>query len=149
MDKAKFLFPTAYDTFALDMLKQVKVKFDESAVTDIICGQADGLTASLKPKLEGFEFDQKVKGFCSIVNERGYNIALRKLKDGYYMIKQQNCPVIAIATSYDQLCNEESGVYKELLEVEVVCESRIAAGAQSCNYRVTPSGRADNYDTLL
>lgn len=142
-EKAEMLFPTGYNTFALNVLNQVRVIFGEVAVSNVFCGLANDLVTSLKPKLEGLSFDKKVKKLCSLMNERGYDITLRKLQDGSYLLKQRNCPMVAVATSYDQICNEELRTYKELLEVNILRECRIAAGAVSCDYRIFPPAKTD------
>ena len=147
-DKAKMLFPTGYNTFALNVLKQVKTMFGEPVLAKIFCEQADDLIASLKPKLEGLGFDEKVKKLCSLLNERGYDITFRMLQDGSYLVKQRNCPMADVAASYDHICSEELRLYKELLEADVFRECRIAAGSESCDYRIFPPGRSGNLNVL-
>ncbi|MCI0487487.1 MAG: ArsR family transcriptional regulator [Blastocatellia bacterium] len=147
-DKAEILFPTGYNTFALNVLRQVKTMFGEPAVARIFCEQADDLIASLKPRLEGLGFDERVKKLCSLVNERGYDITFRRLQDGSYLVKQRNCPMVAVAASYDQICNEELRLYRELLETDVFRECRIAAGSQSCDYRIFPPGKPGSLNIL-
>lgn len=139
-DRAQILFPTGYNRFALDVLRQVKVLFGEPAVSKVFCNQADDLISSFKPKLEGLGFDDRVEKLCLLVNERGYDIVLRKMPDGSYLLRQRNCPMVAVATAYDQICNEEMRFYRELLGTEIFRECRIAAGSQSCDYRILPPG---------
>ncbi|MEW6208294.1 MAG: ArsR family transcriptional regulator [Acidobacteriota bacterium] len=139
-DKAAILFPTAYSNFALELLKQVRNLFGPSAVSKILTNQADETIRTIKPKIEGLGFDEKVRRLFSIVNERGYDVTIRKLKDGSYLIKQRNCPTPQIAASHQQICEEELRVYRELLGVELIRECRIVAGAQSCDYRIFPPG---------
>lgn len=136
--KAELLFPTGYNTFALNLLKQVTLQYGARAVTVVLGGQADELIALLKPQLEGLAFDAKVKKFSRLINERGYDVVIRKLQDGSYLVKQQNCPMIAVATSYNQICQEELRVYQEVLGAEVLRDCLISAGAQSCDYRILP-----------
>jgi predicted ArsR family transcriptional regulator len=139
-DKAAILFPTAYSNFALELIKQIRTLFGPVAISKIITGQADETIKTIKPEIEGLRFDEKVRKLFALINERGYEVSLRKLKDGSYLIMQRNCPTSQIAASYQQLCEEELRVYRELLGVELMRECRIVAGAQSCNYRVFPPG---------
>jgi predicted ArsR family transcriptional regulator len=136
--KAGMLYPTAYSAFALGLLKQVGSQFGERGLLRVLSGQADEMIASLKPAVEGLAFDAKVKRLSALINERGYAVILRRLKDGSYLLRQRNCPMIAVATVNNQICNEEIRVYREVLGVEVFRECRIAAGAQSCDYRILP-----------
>jgi len=139
-DKAAILFPTAYSNFALELLKQIRTLFGPSAISKILTSQADETIKTIKPEIEGLGFDEKVRKLFSLVNERGYEVTLRKLRDGSYLIRQRNCPTSQIAASHQQLCEEELRVYRELLGVELIRECRIVAGAQSCDYRVFPPG---------
>lgn len=136
--KAEMLFPTGYNTFALNLLKQVSVQFGLPAVTQVLGGQADDLIALLKPQLDGLAFDAKVKKFGHLINERGYDVVIRRLQDGSYLVRQQNCPMVAVATSYNQICHEELRAYQEILDAEVFRDCLISLGARSCDYRILP-----------
>lgn len=139
-EKAAMLFPTAYCDFALDLLRQVEELFGASALSNVISGQARNRGRLLKAQIDGLGFDTSVRRLFSIVNQRGFDVTVRKLKDGSYLIRQHNCPTSRVAASYVQLCEEELKTYRELLGVEVERQCRIVAGAQSCDYRVFPPG---------
>ena len=132
------LFPTAYNTFALGLLKQVGAQFGERGVLRVLGGQADEMIASLKKAVEGLAFDAKVKRLSALIDERGYAVILRRFKDGSYLLRQRNCPMVSVASGYGQICDEEIRIYREVLGTEVFRECRIAAGAQSCDYRILP-----------
>jgi predicted ArsR family transcriptional regulator len=136
--KAGMLFPTAYNTFALGLLKQVGAQFGERGVLRILGGQADEMIASLKKAVEGLTFDAKVKRLSALIDERGYAVILRRFKDGSYLLRQRNCPMVSVASGYSQICDEEIRIYREVLGTQVFRECRIAAGAQSCDYRILP-----------
>jgi predicted ArsR family transcriptional regulator len=137
-DKAELLFPNCYDEYALGVLKQVRTLYGERGVFRVIAGVADDLIASLRPRLEGLDFDRKVKRLASLINERGFDVMLRKLPDGSYLMRQRNCPMLAVASAHVQVCNEELRLYRQLLGTDVFRECRIASGAGSCDYRVLP-----------
>jgi DeoR family suf operon transcriptional repressor len=105
-------------------------------VNTVLGKQADDVSKSLRTDVEGLTFEKKVKRLSILVDERGYNVSLRKLRDGSYSWKQRNCPLLAVANVYCQLCDDELRVYRDLLETEVVRDCRIAAGAKSCDYRI-------------
>jgi predicted ArsR family transcriptional regulator len=142
-DKAELLFPKCYDEYALGVLKQVRTLYGERGVLRVIAGVADDLIALLKPQLEGLDFDKKVRRLASLINERGFDVMLRKLPDGSYLMRQRNCPMLAVASAHIQVCNEELRLYRQLLGTEVFRECRIASGAGSCDYRVLPPRSAN------
>lgn len=143
-EKSSLLYPTSYDSFALGLLKNVREMFGSDAVSRLINGHCNDNIKLMKSELEGLGFKEKVKRLSSLLNDRGYATSVRRLRDGSYLIEQHNCPMVALATLYEQFCNEELRLYKELLGVEVIRECRIAAGARSCNYRVFPESAASS-----
>ena len=146
-DKAELLFPNSYKALALGVIQKVGIEFGQQAVSTVLRKQSDDVSNGLKPAMHGLSFDKKVKRLSILVDERGYNVSIRRMRDGSYLWKQRNCPLLAVANVYCQLCDEELRVYRELLETEVVRDCRIAAGAGSCDYRIAqpiqPSGASD------
>lgn len=140
--KAEILFPTGYSAFALKVLNQVRTNFGEPGVSKVFSGQADDLIDSLKPELEGLNFNERIEKLVSLINERGYDIATCRLDDGSYIIKQRNCPIVKVASEFSQVCSEELRVYREVLGTEIHRECRIAAGAQSCDYVILPPAKS-------
>ena len=102
--KADMLFPTGYSALALKVLNQVKSNFGEPGLSKVFCGQADDLIDSLKAELEGLNFNERIEKLASLINDRGYDIATCPLEDGSYIIKQQNCPIVKVASEYSQVC---------------------------------------------
>lgn len=143
-EKASLLYPTSYDSFALALLKNVREMFGAEAVSQLINSHCNDNINLLKPQLEGLGFKDKVKRLSGLLNDRGYATSVRGLRDGSYLIEQHNCPMVALALLYEQFCSEELRLYRELLGVEVIRECRIAAGAQSCNYRVFPESASSH-----
>ena len=139
-DKAELLFPNSYKALALGVIQKVGAVFGQQGVSTVLRKQADDVAKTLKPAMQGLSFEKKVKKLSILVDERGYNVSLRRLRDGSFLWKQRNCPLLAVANVYCQLCDEELRVYRDLLETEVVRDCRIAAGASSCDYRISPPG---------
>jgi predicted ArsR family transcriptional regulator len=135
-EKAELLFPTSYDAFALDLIRTVNGLFGRQAVTRVIRAQAHALATTLKPALRELGFDERVKTLAAIVDERGYNVAVRRLRDGSYSWKQRNCPLITVANAYCQVCDEELRLYNRLLGTEVVRDCRMSAGARTCDFKI-------------
>ena len=135
-DKAELLFPSSYKAFALGVIQKVGVVFGPQAVSTVLQRQADDVSKSLMADVQGLTFEKRVKRLAILVDERGYNVSIRKMRDGSFSWKQRNCPMLAVANVYCQLCDDELRTYRDLLETEVVRDCRIAAGAKSCDYRI-------------
>lgn len=134
--KAEDLFPKRYDLFAKALLRQINAVWGERGLNTIFCGCADETIATLRPKLEGLEFDARVHRLRELLDEMGYEAEAEKLPDGSYLLTEWNCPQSEVARDYRQLCDRELIIYRDLLDTEVFRESRIAGGASRCAYRV-------------
>ncbi len=134
--KAEELFPKRYDLFARSVLKQIGEVWGERGLNTIFCGCASEMVSELRPRLEGLGFDARVERLTEMLRETGYEAEAERLDDGSYMLTEWNCPQAELAREYEQLCDQELVVYRELLETEVFRESRIAGGASRCSYRV-------------
>ena len=141
--KAEELFPRRYDLFAKAVLRQVGEVWGERGLNTVFCGCANETIASLRPQLEGLNFDARVRRLAELLREVGYEAEAERLEDGSYVLTEWNCPQAEVARDYRQLCDQELVVYRELLGTEVFRESRIAGGATHCSYRVLkPKRRA-------
>jgi predicted ArsR family transcriptional regulator len=141
-DKAELLFPKEYKAFALNILGQVSSMYGAAGLCCLICRQAEELIGTLRPDLEQLDFSGKVKKLSKLLQERGFESSIRRLADGSYVIRQGNCPMVAVAERYPQVCDEELRVYRELLRTDVVRQSRIASGDLSCDYKISNPGTA-------
>lgn len=134
--RAESFFPRNYDAFALAVLRQLDCAYGEQAVCCVLGRQADELIEILRPELEGMDLDSRVRRLGEFMNERGFEVEVERLPDGDYLLRQRNCPTVAVATRYNQVCDEELRIYISLLNAEVVPECRIASGALRCDYKI-------------
>ncbi|HEX7173790.1 MAG TPA: HTH domain-containing protein [Pyrinomonadaceae bacterium] len=142
-DKAGELFPRRYDLFAKAVLRQVGEVWGERGLNAVFCGCASETVGSLRPQLEGLNFDARVRRLTELLGEMGYEAEAERLEDGSYLLTEWNCPQAEVAREYRQLCDQELIVYRDLLAAEVFRESRIAGGATHCAYRVLRPKRGD------
>lgn len=134
--KSESLFPTRYVTFAQGMLRQIGQQFGESAIQAILAGIAGEALTRFKCELESHPGEARVHEFVTLLNRGDYEAHLAAHQDGCYVIEQRNCPMLALALEYPQICDEELRVYRDLFDVEVRRDCRIAEGFSSCIYKV-------------
>jgi predicted ArsR family transcriptional regulator len=134
--KADELFPKRYDLFAKAVLRQIDQVWGERGLNTVFCGCANEMIGRLQPQLKNLGFDARVRRLAELLAESGYDAEVEKLPDGSYLLSEWNCPIVDVARDYRQLCERELEIYRQLLGTEVFRESRIAAGASRCAYRV-------------
>ena len=141
--KAEELFPKRYDLFAKSVLRQIGEVWGERGLDAVFCGCATEMVEGLRPQLEGLGFDARILRLTELLRETGYEAEAERLADGSYLLTEWNCPQAELAREYRQLCDRELTVYRELLDTEVLRESRIAGGASRCAYKVMRPKKAD------
>jgi predicted ArsR family transcriptional regulator len=134
--KSESLFPTEYAAFAQGMLKQIGRQFGEPAIQAIIAGYAEEAITTFRCELEHKSGEERIQSFVALLNRSGYEANVSALENGGYVVEQRNCPVLALALDHQQICDEELRVYRNILDVDVVRECRIAGGFSSCIYKV-------------
>lgn len=135
-ERAEVFFPRNYESFALGVLHQIETAYGANAVSCVLEGQADDLIETFMPELDGLELQEKIDRMTELMSSKGFDVELQRLPDGDCLLRQRNCPTVAVASRYSQVCDEELRVYRTLLGVEVTRDCRIASGAVNCDYRV-------------
>jgi predicted ArsR family transcriptional regulator len=135
-EKSESLFPTGYVAFAQGMLKQIGRQFGESAIQAVIGGYAEEAITTIRYELEHRSGEARLHGFVALLNRSGYDAKVAALENGGYVVEQRNCPIRALALEHRQICDEELRLYRNILDVEVRRECRIAGGFSSCIYKV-------------
>jgi predicted ArsR family transcriptional regulator len=118
------------------MLRQVDKQFGKSAVQAILAGFAEEAITGFRCELEHQSGAARIHGLVTLLNRSDYDAKVIAREDGCYVVEQRNCPMLALALEYPQICDEELRVYRNLLDVNVVRECRIAEGFSSCIYKV-------------
>jgi len=137
-EKAGCLFPQIYDEFAKEVLVHLQRQFGDDALRKVLSARADELIAQLKEQFVGLSFDKRVRALVKVINSKGYLAESKRMSDGSYRLRQQNCPTESVAIAYPHVCEEEIRVYRETLGCEILRECRIADGAQQCEYKIVP-----------
>jgi len=134
--KSEGLFPTGYSAFAQGMLKQIGRQFGKPAIQAIIAGYAEEALTTIRGELEHRTGEERLHGFVALLNRSGYEANVVALENGGYVVEQRNCPIRALAFEHQQICDEELSLYRNILDVAVERECRIADGFSSCIYKV-------------
>jgi len=134
--KADDLLPKRYDEFALAILNQVSATWGADGLENVFCGCAAEMIGRFMPELEGLGFDDRVRRLTELLSAGGYQAECERVDTGSFVLTQWNCPASDVAKKYDQMCDRELIAYRELLDADITCESRINTGASRCVYRV-------------
>lgn len=134
---AESLFPKRYDLFSNHLVDAIVEEFGEEGLVRIFeRWEADlhgRLDAVLPPnpaeRLQALARHQTENGFMASVRSDGQGIEL----------VERNCPILAIATRYPQICGHEAALFGRTLKWRTSLQACQASGDAVCVFRI---GRA-------
>ncbi|HZG58888.1 metalloregulator ArsR/SmtB family transcription factor [Paenibacillus sp.] len=148
-EQAEELFPKHYADITLEFLNDVQELQGPEAIEALFERREGRLEQKYKERLGGLstqgdadELAARVDGLAAIQEERGYMAEWRKEeRDGggaRYFITEHNCPIHAIAHSFNQACSSELSLFRKVLDADVEQLECKAKGGQRCVYEVKP-----------
>lgn len=137
-EKGHATFPNQYETLPVEILQDVEALLGEQAVEDVLKQRIDREQATLEKQLKTKNFDEQIKEIARLQCEKGYMVEYKKIREGHYEIKNYNCPILNIASSYSRICNHEKGMLENLLpNTKVISEACITEGDHCCQWTIT------------
>ncbi|MFC4455488.1 helix-turn-helix transcriptional regulator [Deinococcus sonorensis] len=134
-ERGESTFPKSYATLCSDVLGHVQQLFGEGAVMQVMDARRVELYRRLAPLIQQPLLGDRVTALADELRLAGY-AAEAVCEDGVWYLLERNCPALKVAREFNQLCQSELTLYRELLQAPVTRESRIACGAAECRYRI-------------
>jgi predicted ArsR family transcriptional regulator len=134
--KADDLFPKSYDSFVLNLLKDVEKHDGADKVGEIFKWHKNRLLKDAKEAIaDKKSLHDKVVSFRDFLESGGHITELIS-ENGRYTLKVFNCPIYRIAMDYKAACQFDLLLFRDLFGKEVVREGCIAEGSPSCVYTI-------------
>jgi len=135
-ESADDLFPKTYDRFAVDILKEVKKCDGQEKISKIFSEQREKVLRQKKEALSGLSgHDEIMHGLRNLLVSEGFLADLEKEGDTYFL-KTYNCPIRKVATEFNETCQEELQLFRELLQRNVSLEQCMGQGSPSCIFSI-------------
>lgn len=135
-EAAEALFPRRYDRMLMEALSFIEQRYGHEALDAFFVQRRDHLLHEIRPHLQGLAAAQQIHALVDVLNQQGYMCSCKQHEDGSFTLTEHNCPVDCAARNYPQACIQEQNLYEQLLGVELVRDSTIAAGDQCCRYHI-------------
>jgi len=135
--EAENLFPKSYDRLAVSILKVVAEKWGRDKIREI----ADELTkeemAGAEEALKGKSGAEKVAAFVDFVNQKGFFATWEEKSPDHFEIYQYNCPFLAVAAKFPELCASRLEAMKKLFaNAKVTMEDFCSKGGSYGVYKI-------------
>lgn len=137
------LFPNSYGKVAVEILHDIRESMGEEAIDVLFDNREKRLRKQYQRSI--FKEDSlkdRVEQLVAIQDENGYMAELvmaeeKNVDEEIVTFEQFNCPIAAIADTYDKPCQCELQLFKEVLGTDTIERvTCIAKGGRSCKYVV-------------
>jgi len=132
-------FPNQYDQLPVELLKDLEDLHGEEVVNDVLKKRIEREEEELIEQLANSDdFEEKIKKMTEFQEEKGYIIDYDRTKDGDYQIKNFNCPIYNVASSFNQICTHEKEMFKNVFPgSEIVSRSCMTKGDKYCYWFIS------------
>lgn len=134
--KSGALFPKAYSDISLFALSFIERKLGRDAVEHVLKERQNQLYARYSERLEGKEGLDRVKELAKLRDEDGYMAEARRAGKNSIEMLEHNCPVLQIASKYQEACWTETQLFTRLLGTKVQATHRAAVGDHVCRFMI-------------
>jgi predicted ArsR family transcriptional regulator len=133
--KAEALFPQAYGTMAVDLLRRLKEIDGEGKVDKLFERRTKELLKAYKKRLAGKNPAERLRELARIRDREGY--MARPSPGG---LTEHHCPIAALAKEFPLICRYEKLLFEAALGTRVDRTEHIASGDPACVYRTRTGG---------
>lgn len=133
--EADDFFPKQYDIILTDLLSDLARIDGEQKVDLLLERRADRTMDFLRARVARItDLEERVAALAEGMDELGYLAVCEKVDDSTFYIKQYNCAINRVATSFPCACDHEAEMFRQLLDADVERSSHVLAGDHLCCY---------------
>ncbi|MFB3785634.1 MAG: helix-turn-helix transcriptional regulator [bacterium] len=134
-------FPQNYEPMALEILKGMENLQGREKIIEVFKLRKEKLVNDYKAALEKSDLKGSVQKLAEIRDLEGYMAELEE-NEAAFLLTEHNCPIQSIAKEYNELCQQELQIFKDVLNVPVERVRHMVKGENACVYKIMP----DNHD---
>ncbi len=137
--KGHATFPNKNAELPEELLNDLEETLGKEAVSEVLKKRKEREEKLYETHISATDFDERIKQIAHLQDEEGYMVEYVKLDDGSYQIKNYNCPIYSMASSFKEVCHNEKHVLEKMFpESKVISESKITDGKKNCCWTISP-----------
>jgi len=134
--KAANLFPKEYDNFVIHLFRDIEKNEGRDKIEEILKWRKSRIIKEIKDALTKKESaGDRLTALKDILETNGYFAELSE-SNTHFTLKLFNCPVIKLASEFQEICRNDLQILKELVGKELSREECIIEGNPSCTYKI-------------
>ncbi len=138
------LFPRSYAATLVDALAAVRESAGDEGINSFFRRRWERITQQAAPLLGSMELQERTQLLSEIMTAHGYmsEVSVADAEAGTaaapcLTLTSHNCPLRAVAEHFPEACAVEEEYLAEVLDADVVRNSRIVEGCNACCYTIT------------
>lgn len=138
-DKGHETFPNQYEQLPVELLQDLEAVQGRQAVKEVLDKRKEREETFYLSEIEQVDhFDDQISTISRLQSEKGYMTEYEKLDNGDYIIKNYNCPILNLASSYGRVCRNEKEVFAKIFpNSKVISEKCMTKGEHYCKWVIT------------
>jgi len=136
---ANSLFPDSHGDLTASLIRATECAFGEDGLKKVvdICAREQSL-AYMRRMPKDRSVETRLEALVSLRNEEGYMARLDPQPDGSFILVENHCPIAAVASCCQQLCEAEQATFRMVLGSNVTLErlEHMHSGQRRCAYRI-------------
>ncbi|WP_284141672.1 winged helix-turn-helix transcriptional regulator [Virgibacillus sp. LDC-1] len=137
-------FPNQYEQLPVELLQDLEEMQGKDAVLALLNKRAAREKTDLQAELTADNIQDKATEMAKLQEKKGYMIEVEQIEDGLVEIRNYHCPIANIASSYQQVCNNEKKMYEEIFaDSEVIAHTCITDGEPLCKWTIKKKEKDD------
>jgi DeoR family suf operon transcriptional repressor len=129
------LFPTQYGEVLADVLAQLARSGGREVVKQMFAERFREHAERIRSELSEATLEEKVKAVAGLLSDQGF-MAAWSTEDDSLKLAEHHCAVRAVAEAFPEICAAEAEFLSDVLQTEVVRDSHIPEGCNSCQYSI-------------
>ena len=142
-EEAEHFFPKNYHLLMLDLLEELELsETGNDAVGALFEARKRKLLGRYASRMQGKQLRERVAELAVIQNAGGYMVEVEDGEGVEFVLHEYNCPIAQVASRYQQACQCELALFRELLGTKVERTECLAKGGGKCTYRIGSAAAA-------
>ena len=137
-EAASSYFPRRYEELATDVLETIGELYGMDAVDAIFRVRAEQLINIYRHQVTGTTLEERLDQLTQLREADGYMSTWEHSRDGSFVLRESNCPIIHIAEGCDSACNYDQILLEDVLGARIERKGHLARGDGACVYHVHP-----------
>ncbi len=137
--KADSYFPSGYDTFTLDLLREVKKTSGTEKIRSMLNARKERMLGSITAAVPAsLSTEERLNLLKNVLEAEGHLIEVGR-QNGSWELRNFHCPVRKVAEEFPELCAVDLDLMRSLFGRSVTAEQTIAGGGICCQYSIPPN----------